>query len=160
MTDISLPALRSLTENSPSLLTLLSNASAYLYECLPETNWAGFYLLRGNELILGPFQGKVACVRIDLSRGVCGRAATLDRVLRVDDVHAFPGHIACDAASRSEIVIPLHCVKGDHRALWGVLDIDSPVLGRFSSEDEEILIQAASVLEEGIAAIGPDLLGE
>jgi GAF domain-containing protein len=109
----------------------LANCAALLYDLLPELNWAGFYRLRGEELVVGPFQGKPACVRIVLGRGVCGTAARERRTVVVPDVHAFPGHIACDAASRSEIVVPM--IK-DGRLL-GVLDLDSPAPGRFGSED-------------------------
>jgi L-methionine (R)-S-oxide reductase len=108
-----------------------ANLSALLYEALPDLNWAGFYLLRGSELVLGPFQGKVACVRIALGRGVCGSAAERRETIVVPDVHEFPGHIACDAASRSEIVVPL--LRGDD--LLGVLDLDSPKPARFDADD-------------------------
>ena len=119
-------------------LPVLSNASACLFEAMGNINWAGFYLVdkstrdqKTPELRLGPFQGKVACVRIPFGRGVCGTAAAEDKTQLVSDVHAFPGHIACDAASRSEVVVPLHC--GGRVA--GVLDIDSPLLDRFSAYD-------------------------
>ena len=119
-------------------LPVLSNASACLLEAMDNINWAGFYLVdesardqKTPELRLGPFQGKVACVRIPFGRGVCGTAAAEDKTQLVSDVHAFPGHIACDAASRSEVVVPLHC--GGH--VVGVLDIDSPLLDRFSAYD-------------------------
>lgn len=115
----------------------LANASALLFDQLPEINWAGFYLLKGNQLVLGPFQGKPACVRIPLGRGVCGTAASEGKTQVVKDVHRFPGHIACDAASRSEIVLPMH-VMG---RLFGVLDIDSPNLERFDEEDRQGLEQ-------------------
>lgn len=105
--------------------------SAFIYQALPELNWAGFYLFDGQELVLGPFQGKVACVRIALGRGVCGTAAQKREMIVVPDVHAFPGHIACDSASRAEIVIPV--VTGSR--LIGVFDIDSPVHDRFSHQD-------------------------
>jgi L-methionine (R)-S-oxide reductase len=108
-----------------------ANLSALLYEALPDLNWAGFYFLQGRELVLGPFQGKVACVRIALGRGVCGTAAERRETVIVQDVHAFPGHIACDAASRSEIVVPLL----QNGQLLGVLDLDSPRLARFDQED-------------------------
>jgi GAF domain-containing protein len=108
-----------------------ANLSAVLYHTLPDLNWVGFYFLRGGELVLGPFQGQVACVRIPLGRGVCGTAAQSRETLIVADVHAFPGHIACDAASRSEIVVPLI----HHDRLWGVLDLDSPVAARFDADD-------------------------
>ena len=111
----------------------LANASALLWQILPDLNWAGFYLMEDGALYLGPFQGKTACIRIPLGQGVCGTAAQKDQVLRVYDVHEFEGHIACDSASNSEIVLPIH--DGDD--VIGVLDIDSPLVGRFSEEDEE-----------------------
>jgi L-methionine (R)-S-oxide reductase len=110
-----------------------ANLSALLFQALPDLNWAGFYFLQGGELVLGPFQGKVACVRIALGRGVCGSAAERRETIIVPDVHAFPGHIACDTASRSEIVIPL---VHDGRVL-GVLDLDSPLVGRFDANDAD-----------------------
>ena len=108
-----------------------ANLSALLFQALPGINWAGFYFLRGNDLVLGPFQGKVACVRITLGRGVCGTSALRRETIIVPDVHAFPGHIACDAASRSEIVVPLL----SEGRLLGVLDLDSPELARFDAGD-------------------------
>ncbi|MCX6884600.1 MAG: GAF domain-containing protein [Verrucomicrobia bacterium] len=108
-----------------------ANLSALLFQALPGINWAGFYFLRGNDLVLGPFQGKVACVRITLGRGVCGTSALSRETIIVPDVHAFPGHIACDAASRSEIVVPLL----SEGRLLGVLDLDSPELARFDAGD-------------------------
>jgi L-methionine (R)-S-oxide reductase len=119
-----------------------ANMSALLYEALPDLNWAGFYFRRGAELVLGPFQGKVACVRIALGRGVCGTAAERGETVIVPDVNAFPGHIACDAASRSEIVVPLI----QNGQLLGVLDIDSPRLARFDQEDGIGLNAAAALL--------------
>ena len=119
-----------------------ANMSALLYEALPNLNWVGFYFLQAGELVLGPFQGRVACVRIALGRGVCGTAAERRETVIVPDVNAFPGHIACDAASRSEIVVPL--IK-DGRLL-GVLDIDSPQIARFDHEDGAGLNAAASLL--------------
>jgi L-methionine (R)-S-oxide reductase len=119
-----------------------ANMSALLYQALPQVNWAGFYFLRGGELVLGPFQGKVACVRIAVGRGVCGTAAERKETLVVPDVHAFPGHIACDAASRSEIVVPM--IRAGR--LLGVLDIDSPDLARFDAEDRTGLISAVDLL--------------
>ncbi|HWS27288.1 MAG TPA: GAF domain-containing protein [Xanthomonadales bacterium] len=110
-----------------------ANFSALLYHALPDVNWVGFYFFDGKELVVGPFQGKPACVRIALSRGVCGAAATTRMTQRVADVHDFPGHIACDAASRSEIVVPLVLADG---SLLGVLDIDSPSPGRFDAVDQ------------------------
>lgn len=119
-----------------------ANMSAVLYRGLPDLNWAGFYFLQGGELVLGPFQGKVACVRIALGRGVCGTAAQRRETLVVPDVHAFPGHIACDAESRSEIVVPL--VR--HDRLLGVLDLDSPRPARFDEDDAVGLKAAVEIL--------------
>jgi GAF domain-containing protein len=119
-----------------------ANMCALLYQMLPDVNWVGFYFLQGGELVLGPFQGKVACVRIPLGRGVCGTAAARREILVVPDVNEFPGHIACDAASRSEIVVPL--VQTGR--LLGVLDVDSPNRSRFDLEDREGLQAAAKLL--------------
>src|SRR4051794_16629202 len=109
----------------------MANCAALLFNSLPDLNWAGFYLLKGGELVLGPFQGKPACVRIPLGSGVCGTAAAARRTVLVENVHEFPGHIACDSASNSEVVVPL--LRGEE--LLGVLDLDSPALGRFDAED-------------------------
>lgn len=119
-----------------------ANMCALLYQLLPDVNWVGYYFLQGAELVLGPFQGKVACVRIALGRGVCGTAAERREILVVPDVHEFPGHIACDAASRSEIVLPL--VQDGQ--LVGVLDLDSPAPARFDNEDRLGLAAAAALL--------------
>jgi L-methionine (R)-S-oxide reductase len=119
-----------------------ANMSALIYETLPDLNWAGFYFLQGRELVLGPFQGKVACVRIALGHGVCGTAAERGEAVVVADVHAFPGHIACDAASRSEIVVPLI----QNGRLLGVLDLDSPLLARFDHDDLAGLTAAVDLL--------------
>ena len=119
-----------------------ANMCALLYQMLPDINWAGFYFLQDGELVLGPFQGKVACVRIALGRGVCGTAAQRREILLVPDVNEFPGHIACDAASRSEIVVPLI----QQGRLLGVLDIDSPQASRFDLQDREGLKAAADLL--------------
>jgi GAF domain-containing protein len=119
-----------------------ANMSALVYEALPDLNWAGFYFLQGRELVLGPFQGKVACVRIPLGKGVCGTAAERRETVIVADVHEFPGHIACDSASRSEIVVPLV----QNGRLVGVLDVDSPRLSRFDSQDGQALEAAAALL--------------
>ncbi|GGL42347.1 GAF domain-containing protein [Sporolactobacillus putidus] len=135
-------ALEALIEDEPNRIANLANASALLNQYLDNINWAGFYLLENHELVLGPFQGKTACVRIPVGKGVCGTAAERKEIVRVRDVHEFPGHIACDAASRSEIVVPL--LKGNH--LIGVLDIDSPVPGRFSEEDQQFLEAFAETL--------------
>jgi GAF domain-containing protein len=126
-------SLESLLSGEPDALASLSNASALLAEALPRVNWCGFYLLRGEELVLGPFQGKPACVRIPMGKGVCGTAAARRETVVVPDVEKFPGHIACDAASRSEIVVPIV----DGGGLRGVLDVDSPDLGRFGDADRE-----------------------
>ncbi|WP_300002673.1 GAF domain-containing protein [uncultured Cedecea sp.] len=127
-----------------SFLAVLANTSALLFERLEEVNWAGFYLLEGDTLVLGPFQGKIACVRIPSGKGVCGTAVASALVQRVDDVHAFAGHIACDAASNSEIVLPLY-VNGQ---IIGVLDIDSTQYARFSQQDEIGLKSLVSRLSE------------
>jgi L-methionine (R)-S-oxide reductase len=123
--------LTSLLEGEPDAIANAANTAALLYHSMPEVNWVGFYFLKSNELVLGPFQGKPACVRIPLGKGVCGTAAGRRQSIVVTDVTAFPGHIACDSASRSELVVPL--VK--HGALLGVLDLDSPMLGRFDETD-------------------------
>lgn len=130
---------------TPYLISRLSNASALLAESLEDINWAGFYLMRDGKLILGPFQGKVACTEIQVGRGVCGTAVERDEVMRVEDVHQFPGHIACDCASNSEIVLPIH----RNGEIVAVLDIDSPLFGRFDAEDEEGLSRFVRILEEG-----------
>ena len=124
--------LKALTADVPYIVSNLSNASALLYQTLPALNWAGFYLYRDGLLVLGPFQGKTACTKIAMGKGVCGTAAATDKTQLVPDVHQFPGHIACDNASNSEIVIPIH---KDGR-LFGVLDLDSPVLNRFNRDDQ------------------------
>lgn len=123
--------LRAMLEGERDWLANFANTAALIFQTLPGLNWAGFYLLRGDELVLGPFQGKPACVRIAHGRGVCGGAIVQGRSLVVADVHAFPGHIACDAASRSELVVPL---KASGRIV-GVLDLDSPLPGRFDEND-------------------------
>ena len=125
--------LAALIDGIPYRTANLSNAAALLWQELEEINWAGFYQLRDGRLVLGPFQGKPACILIPVGKGVCGTAVAENRVQRVEDVHRFPGHIACDSASNSEIVLPLSC-RGE---IWGVLDIDSPKKGRFTPEDEE-----------------------
>ncbi|ALP36172.1 MULTISPECIES: GAF domain-containing protein [Paenibacillus] len=134
--------LRALIHDEPNTIANLANASALLGHFLPDINWSGFYLYDGTELVLGPFQGQPACIRIPLGRGVCGTAAVERRTLVVEDVHAFPGHIACDAASNSEIVIPL--IKNGE--LLGVLDIDSPLKARFDHEDRVFLEEFTAIL--------------
>ncbi|MBR4990390.1 MAG: GAF domain-containing protein [Oscillospiraceae bacterium] len=132
-----------LTDGIPYETANLANASALLWQYLPEINWVGFYKMTDGLLVLGPFQGKTACVKIQVGRGVCGTAVAEDKVQLVYDVHDFPGHIACDSASNSEIVLPIH-VNGD---VWGVLDIDSPYVGRFTEEDQKGLEKIVSILE-------------
>ncbi len=139
-------AVRSLTAGESFWACNLANAAAVLYTGMAEINWAGFYLLDGDTLVLGPFQGKPACLRIPMGKGVCGTAAALNQTQRVEDVHLFPGHIACDSASASEIVIPLR-QKG---RVFGVLDIDSPVKGRFSPEDQAWLEEWVLALCESV----------
>ena len=135
--------LSALTEDVPYKIANLSNASALLWEHLPDINWAGFYKMEGGVLVLYPFQGKPACIRIPVGRGVCGTAVAEDRTQLVPDVHQFPGHIACDGASNSEIVVPVHVGGG----IWGVLDIDSSHFGRFTETDREGLERFVKVLE-------------
>ena len=127
-----LAALESLVAGEPDPIANMANASALIMESLPDLNWTGFYRNVGGELVLGPFQGRAACIRIPFGRGVCGAAAATLQVQRVDDVHAFPGHIACDAASASELVVPI--VRDGQ--LIAVLDLDSPSTARFTGEDE------------------------
>ena len=138
--------LTSLTEDVPYPIANLANAAALLWEALPDINWAGFYMMEDGALVLGPFQGKTACIRIAVGRGVCGTAVAEDRTQLVPDVHAFPGHIACDSASRSEIVVPIH-VRGN---IWGVLDIDSPYENRFTDTDREGLEAFVKALEKAL----------
>ena len=135
--------LSALTEGVPHEVANLANASALLWQELSDINWAGFYKMEDGILVLGPFQGKPACIEIPVGRGVCGTAVAQDKTQLVYDVHQFPGHIACDCASNSEIVVPIH-VRGE---IWGVLDIDSPTVGRFTEEDRTGLEQFAKVLE-------------
>jgi L-methionine (R)-S-oxide reductase len=126
-------ALEALVAGEPDPVANMANAAALIWESLPDLNWAGFYRNVGGELVLGPFQGRPACIRIPFGRGVCGAAAETLQVQRVDDVHAFPGHIACDAASQSELVVP---IVGADGKLIAVLDLDSPNKARFTEEDE------------------------
>ncbi|MFZ9201670.1 MAG: GAF domain-containing protein [Opitutales bacterium] len=144
-----LPAdLRALLAGERDLIANCANAAALLWHRLPRLNWAGFYLLRDGELVLGPFQGKPACTRIALSRGVCGAAASTRATINVPDVTLFPGHIACDSASRSELVVPLL----RDGALLGVLDLDSPDLARFDAETVRIAEAVAAVIAGGSAS--------
>ncbi len=133
--------LRSLLDGERDFIANAANVSSLLYHALPDLNWAGFYLLKEGELVLGPFQGKPACVRIAMGKGVCGTAAQQRQTILVDNVHEFPGHIACDSESNSEIVLPL--VKDGE--LLGVLDLDSPVFGRFNEHDARGLNELASI---------------
>lgn len=138
--------IEAITGDVEDVIANLANTSAILNEGLPNINWVGFYLVKNNELILGPFQGKSACVKISFDRGVCGACVRERKVMRVADVHAFKDHIACDSASQSEIVFPLW---KDH-AIFGVLDIDSPIINRFSEEDEHGLKEIVKVIESFI----------
>lgn len=135
--------LDALLADEPDFVANAANAAAAIYYALPDLNWAGFYLLQGSELVLGPFQGRPACVRIPVGKGVCGAAAANRRTILVRDVEAFPGHIACDVASRSELVVPLFA--GDR--LTGVLDLDSPLIGRFDADDQDGCEALARVIE-------------
>lgn len=137
---------RALLSGQRDRIANAANLSALLYQLLPDINWAGFYFLKGDALVLGPFQGKPACVTIPLGRGVCGTAAARCATQRVADVHAFEGHIACDADSRSELVVPL--VAGGR--VIGVLDLDSPVPGRFSAADQAAIERIAAIYVESI----------
>ena len=138
-----LEQLRGLFEGERDVIANLANASAVLMENLPDLNWAGFYLYKEGMLVLGPFQGRAACIRIPVGKGVCGTAAERLETVLVRDVHQFPGHIACDSASNSEIVVPL-IAEG---RLTGVLDLDSPLSGRFNEEDREGLEAAAALIQ-------------
>ena len=142
--DILIRQLDALLTGETDLIANLSNTSALLNESLEQINWVGFYLMKNDALILGPFQGKPACVHIKVGSGVCGTAVKLNAVQRVSDVNAFPGHIACDANSQSEIVIPIH-KDGE---IIGVLDIDAPIKDRFNKEDELGLIKVVEILEK------------
>ena len=136
--------LAALTDGIPYEIANLANAAALLWEYLPDINWAGFYKMTGGKLVLGPFQGKTACIVIPVGRGVCGTAVAEDQTQLVYNVHEFPGHIACDCASNSEIVVPIH-VRGE---IWGVLDMDSPSIGRFTEADRDGLEEFVKVLEK------------
>ena len=139
-----LQQLSALVDGIPYEVANLANASALLWQEMEDINWVGFYNMTNGKLVLGPFQGRPACIEIPVGRGVCGTAVAQDAVQLVYDVHRFPGHIACDSASNSEIVLPIH-VKGE---IWGVLDIDSPHTGRFTPEDEAGLLQVVRILEQ------------
>lgn len=147
MTNEFYPALikqaHALVEGESDMIANMANIAALLYHSLDRINWAGFYIMRGNQLVLGPFQGKPACIRIDVGKGVCGTAVATKAIQRVADVHAFDGHIACDAASNSEIVIPII----HNNKVIAVLDIDSPEYARFEQHDEDGLVHIANLLE-------------
>ena len=136
-------ALEALIDGVPHRIANLANASALLWQTLPDLNWAGFYLLEGTKLVLGPFQGKPACIEIPVGKGVCGTCAASGEVRLVENVHLFPGHIACDSASNSEIVLPIR----RNGELFGVLDLDSPLFSRFTEEDKCGLSGFVAVLE-------------
>ena len=141
--DLIIAQVKALTEGVAHPIANLANTAALLWQGMPDINWCGFYLMDKGALMLGPFCGLPACIKIPLGRGVCGTAAQQDQIQRIYDVHEFPGHIACDSASNSEIVIPLHV---DGRVV-GVLDIDSPEIGRFDETDQEKLLQITRHLE-------------
>jgi len=134
--------IKSLFEDETNFVANASNFTSYVYHQIANLNWVGFYFFDGKELVLGPFQGKPACIRISLGKGVCGSAARSKKTIIVDDVHEFPGHIACDSASNSEIVIPIIIDE----KLLGVLDIDSPALNRFSEDDKKLLEEYLQIL--------------
>lgn len=134
----------SFAEDEPHWLPVMANTASLLFHSMSDLNWAGFYIVEGGSLLLGPFNGNPACIRIQPGKGVCGTTLAEDEVQRVENVHDFPGHIACDSASNSEIVIPIH---SDGKVV-AVLDIDSPDLGRFSFDDEEGLLRVVRVIEE------------
>ncbi len=136
--------IKGITDGEPDLYANLSNVSSLINLALDKINWCGFYIMKENMLVLGPFQGKPACIRIPVGRGVCGTAVLQDEIQLVEDVHAFPGHIACDEDSRSEIVIPIHKKNGE---ISGVLDIDSPFVARFDKNDKLGLIKAVKAFE-------------
>ncbi|MDE7284654.1 MAG: GAF domain-containing protein [Lachnospiraceae bacterium] len=136
--------LKALTEDNPYRISNLANVTALIYDSLERINWVGFYIMQDGKLILGPFQGKVACTQIAVGKGVCGTAVSTGETQRVDDVHLFEGHIACDSASNSELVIPIY----KDGKIFGVLDIDSPIKGRFSEEDQAGLEALVKELEK------------
>ena len=146
MENLELEQLRALLETERNPIANLANASSFLYNTMNQLNWLGFYLIDGDELILGPFQGKVACTRIRVGQGVCGNAVKSEKTMKIDDVHQFAGHIACDSASNSEVVVPLW----KDNQLVGVLDVDSPYQARFSNQDVQFLEKAAKIIQEAI----------
>ena len=140
--------IQGLTDGISDLVANLANVSALLNQALTDINWVGFYLIKDGRLILGPFQGKPACVEIQIGCGVCGTAVEKDEIILVEDDHEFPGHIACDSASRSEIVLPIH----KDEEVIGVLDIDSPLIARFDEEDREGLSRVVQMLEYNVVS--------
>ena len=144
MYQLLIAQLKALTEDNPYRISNLANTAALIYDSLEQVNWAGFYIMQDGKLILGPFQGKVACTQIEVGKGVCGTAVSTGKTQRVDDVHLFEGHIACDSASNSELVIPVY-KDGE---IFGVLDIDSPIKGRFREEDQTGLEALVKELEK------------
>lgn len=144
-------AIAALIDGESDPIANMANAAAAIWQYLPDLNWAGFYRAQGEELVLGPFQGKAACIRIPFGQGVCGAAAASGEAQLVQDVHAFPGHIACDAASASELVVPIFA----ERRLIGVLDLDSPVKARFDAEDRAGCTRIAALLGPHIAEARP-----
>ena len=147
--EILIEQLKAMCNGQKYMCTLLSNTSALLKQCLEDTNWVGYYLMRDGKLVLGPFQGLVACEIIEVGKGVCGTAVKERKTILVKNVHEFAGHIACDSASNSEIVIPV--IIDDE--VWGVLDIDSPLLERFDETDQQYLEKAVEIITESIICI-------
>lgn len=144
--EINLESLNALIAGNEFKVTILSNASAYLNECLDNINWVGFYILNDNYLYLGPFQGKPACINIPVGKGVCGNTIKEGKTIVVDNVLEYKGHIACDSASRSEICVPIYI----NNKIYGLLDIDSPNFNRFSESDKEILEKSVKIIENAL----------
>ena len=144
--EINLESLNALIAGNELKVTILSNASAYLNECLDNINWVGFYILNDNYLYLGPFQGKPACINIPVGKGVCGNTIKEGKTIVVDNVLEYKGHIACDSASRSEICVPIYI----NNKMYGLLDIDSPNFNRFSESDKEILEKSVKIIENAL----------
>ncbi|MBQ7328626.1 MAG: GAF domain-containing protein [Oscillospiraceae bacterium] len=145
--ELLLQQVRALTQGVPHTIANLANTAAAIWQNMENINWAGFYLLQGDMLVLGPFQGKPACIEIPVGKGVCGAAAAQQKTQLVKNVHDFPGHIACDSASNSELVVPIF----KNGKVWGVLDIDSPLIGRFSEEDARAMEALVQILEQTLA---------
>lgn len=145
--ELLLQQVRALTQGVPHTIANLANTAAAIWQNMENINWAGFYLLQGDMLVLGPFQGKPACIEIPVGKGVCGAAAAQEKAQLVKNVHDFPGHIACDSASNSELVVPIF----KNGKVWGVLDIDSPLIGRFSEEDARAMEALVQILEQTLA---------